>query len=250
MGYRHLAALLAAAWLGLAPAGAQETGAAAKPAPDDALEPAAQTVTVRGVRDPAIAPYADAYAMLSKVREAGGGKVDLAIRVLSAKSLQPIPDLELTLQGRTIAEKLTLSPDGFLDVPLDKRYLDDGAEFITNKKKGSVRAEFYFVPILPKESFTYGDIAASITAARQASVKVLPWYIRLLTGGIDGVRLCYPDKGQALALSSGAARPAASEQKNALTKATVYFTAFGAREAETAKETVVMAPPGWIALFD
>jgi hypothetical protein len=131
----------------------------ASPEAGVAAEDIPQTVTVHGERDPAIAPYADAYRMLNTVREASGGKVDLLIRLLSATSLQPIPDLELSLRGETISEKLTLSPDGFLDLPLDNRYLDDKAEILTNKKKGSVRVEFYFVPKLPQEGITYGDMA-------------------------------------------------------------------------------------------
>jgi hypothetical protein len=245
MRFQHTVAALTAC-LPLLSAGAQETG----PAPGATSETPAQTVTVHGVRDPAMAPYADAYDMLTKVREAGGGKVGMAIRILSAKSMQPIPDLELSLQGRTISEKLPLSPDGFLEVPLDKRYLDDKAEFLTNKKNGAVRAEFYFVPVLPKDALTYGDIAASIAAAKETRAKVLPWYFRLLTSGIEGVRLCYPDKGQEIGLSGGAARPAASEQKNVLTKTTVYCAAFGKREVDAAQDTVVMAPPGWVALYE
>jgi hypothetical protein len=224
----------------------------ANPQADVAAEDIPQTVTVHGVRDPAIAPYADAYRMLGTVREASGGKVDLLIRLLSATSLQPIPDLELSLRGETISEKLRLSPDGFLEVPLDKRYLDDRAEILTNKKKGSVRVEFYFVPKLPQEGITYGDMAASIGAAKRAVKEIVPWYLRMLGSSIDKVRLCYPDEGRQIGLSRGesATRPASSAQKSMLTKETVYCAAFDAREVASAQDTIVTAPLGWVALFD
>lgn len=249
MNWKNMAAVfLILANVSALAANAQE----AHPQADAAGENVPQTITVHGVRDPAMAPYPDAYKMLSTVRGVSGGRVDLVIRLLSAKSLQPIPDLELFLRGETISEKLTLSPDGFLDVPLEKRYLDDKAEFLTNKKKGSVRVELYFVPKLPQEGITYGDMAASIGAAKRAVKEILPWYLRLFGSSIDKVRLCYPDKGREIGLSNSqpATRPASSEQKSMLTKATVYCAAFGAGEVATAQDTVVTAPPGWVALFD
>jgi len=218
----------------------------------DVGEDAPQTVTVRGIRDPAMAPYADAYKMLQTVRKTSGGTVDMVIRLLSAKSLQPIPDLEIFLQGETILKKLTLSPDGFLDVPMEEHYLDDKAEFLTNKKKGSVRVEFYFVPKLPQERMTYGDMLVSIIAAKRAIKEILPWYLRLLGSSIEEIHLCYPDKGRKIGLSNGepATRSASREQKSMLTKEIVYCAAFGAHEVSTAQDTVVTAPPGWVALFD
>lgn len=235
-----LALACAAAFPG-APAALAQTGPAEAPP---------QTVAVRGVRDPAIAPYAEAYDMLTRVRAASRGKADMVIRVLSEKTLQPMPDLELSLTGATISEKLSLSPEGFLDVPLDRRYLDDKAEFVTNQKKGEVRAEFYFVPLLPGGTLTYGDMEASIAAAGRAVKQTIPWYIRLFAGGIDTVRLCYPDATRTIALSDGTVRPASNEQKNMLSKETMYCASFGMREVAAAKGTGVTAPPGWVALFN
>lgn len=204
--------------------------------------------------DPALGTYADIYTTMNTVRSAGAGKADFVIRVLSAASLQPLPDLEIALRGATVQDKLTLKPDGFLTVPLNEKYLADNAVFVTNKDKGLLRVENYFVPVLPSENLTYADIAASITAGQRVSVEVLPWYMRAFTDTTSEIQFCYPDKGQRIAIANAAGdiavRTAAIAQKNPLSKQVVYCAAFNARETAAAPATrVTPPPPGWVALF-
>lgn len=204
--------------------------------------------------DPALGTYADLYTTLNTVHNVAAGKADMVMRVLSAASLQPLPDLEIALRGASSQEVLTLSPDGFLAVPLSAKYLADHAVFVTNKK-GLLRVENYFVPVLPQATLTYADIAASIGAGQRASSAVLPWYLRAFMGTITGtmqeIQFCYPDKGQRIAIDAGANanRPAAIAQKNPLSKQVVYCAAFTARETAAAPSTRITPPPGWVALF-
>lgn len=206
--------------------------------------------------DPALGTYANIYTTLNTVHSAAAGKAEMVIRVMSAASLQPLPDLAIALRGTSTQDALTLSPDGFLAVPLSEKYLADRAVFVTNKK-GLLRVEDYFVPVLPQATLTYADIAASIAAGRRASSAVLPWYLRAFTGDMQAIQFCYPAQGRRILIDAGAGagadagatRPAAIAQKNPLSKQVVYCAAFTARETAAAPATRITPPPGWVALF-
>jgi hypothetical protein len=240
-----IALAVAMACAPLSPAGAQVTS----PAPGNADDASIQTVILRGVRDPAIAPYKDFYGVLSGLRKVTDGKVELVVRILSKASSQPVPGLEITLQGDRISEPLTLSPAGFLSVPVSETYLADNAVFLTNQKKGSLTVEMHLVPVLPKNSLTYGDINASIATGRRALAEILPWYIRLFVGKLNEIKLCYPDSKREIATANGAPRLADREEKNPLDKQPVYCAAFTEKETAAAKDTAILAPPGWVALY-
>lgn len=190
--------------------------------------------------------------MLTKIQKVSNGNMDMAIRIVSAQSMQPMPGLEISLQGDSNFEKLTLSPQGFLSVPLSPERLADKAVFLTNKKKGSIKVEYFFVPILPKEQLRYADIAASIAAAKRARAEVVPWYMRMLVPAIQEMRICYPNNKQVITIANGTAltRPATAEQKSMLTKETVYCAAFNGQETEAAKNSLVTLPPGGTPLFN
>jgi hypothetical protein len=241
-----IALTAALACLPISPAGAQVNPAA----PGGANDAPVQTVVLRGVRDPAIAPYKDVYGMLAGLRKVTDGKVELVIRILSKASGQPVPGLEITLQGDRISEPLTLSPEGFLSVPVSESYVADNAVFLTNQKKGSLNVEMHLVPVLPKTNLTYGDINASIATGRRALAEILPWYIRLFVGKLNQIKLCYPDSKQEITIANGASpRLADREDKNSLDKRPVYCAAFSEKETATAKDTAILAPPGWVALY-
>jgi hypothetical protein len=210
------------------------------------------SVVVNGVRDPAMMPYEEAYKSLTKIGKVGDGKMDLAIRIVSAQNMQPMPDLEISLQGENNYEKLVISPDGFLTVPLSQERVDDKAVFLTNKKKGSVKTLFFFVPRLPAQQVRYADIAASIAAAKRARAHFVPWYGRLLVPTIETVSICYPDDKQVITITNGGSvtRAANAEKKSVLNKETVYCAAFGRREAEAAGASVLTLAPGWTPFFN
>jgi hypothetical protein len=165
---------------------------------------------MHGVRDPAMMPYAQAYDILTRV-----GKAD----------------------------------DGRLTVPLDGKYVADKADFVTNKKNGSIKAHMILVPLLPRENLTHADLGASLAAARLAIAELMPWYLRLLFGRVHQVRLCYPEAGVLVGTGADARRIARDEEQNPLNGKTVYCAGFDAGEVEGAAPTAVDAPPGWVALF-
>lgn len=245
--YRISAAALALA-LAMATATAQES----QPAVESAEEAPIQSVRVHGVRDPAMMSYEKAHELLTKVEQAGKGKMTMLVRLLSKQSMRPMPDLEVALRGENNDERLTVTPEGFLTVPLSQERVADKAFFVTNKKKGSVKAEFFFVPRLPAGQIRFGDMADSLAAARQARVHVVPWYVRPFFRPSDEVRLCYPDKGQHVTVTGTEAptRPASTQIDSYLTKTTVYCAAFTGAETAAARDIVVTPAPGWIALFN
>lgn len=229
---------------------AQETAPAA--APTGPNEPAMQVIQVTGVRDPAMLPYQTAFDMLTRIDKVSNGKVNMLVRVTSAQNGRPVPDLEVTLQGSTNTEKLALSPNGLLAIPLSQGRLDDKAVFLTNKKKGSLKVEYFLVPELAAGSFSFDDVAASMSAARRAHKEILPWYLRLFIPAIKEVRICYPDNGKEIMIAGAGAttRPATVEQKSIVTKETVYCAAMNEDETTAAPRTVVTPAPGWTALFN
>lgn len=210
-----------------------------------------QSVQITGVKDPAIMPYKTAYEIMNKVASASNGRVKLLIKVLSAKTHTPIPDLDVSLRGEKTFEKLNISPSGFLTVPLSQDFYDDSAEFLTNKKKGSLSVEFYLVPKLSAENFSYGDIVDGIAAARRALAEIIPWYVRLLMPSIKGIGICYPDSNQTVSVSKSeeAVRLATAEETNEATKATVYCANFSSAERSLAKDSVISPASGWEPIF-
>lgn len=229
---------------------AQETAPAAALA--DTEEVATQVIQVKGVRDPAMLPYETAFDMLTKIDKVSNGNMEMVIRVTSAHTGRPMPDLEVTLQGNTNTEMLALSPNGLLTVPLSRTRLDDKAVFLTNKKKGSLKVEYFFVPRLAAESFNFGDVAASIAAAQRARKEVVPWYLRLFIPAVKEVRFCYPGNREAITITgaSTTTRPATAEQESMLTKETVYCAAVNEDEAAAAPRSIVTPAAGWTALFN
>jgi hypothetical protein len=210
-----------------------------------------QSVQITGVRDPAIMPYKTAYEMLNKVASVSNGRVQLLIKVTSAQTRTPIPDLDISLQGEQTFEKLTISPSGFISVPLSEEIYHDRAEFLTNKKKGSLSVEFYLVPKLSGENLSYGEIVDGIQAARRALAQIIPWYLRFLMPSINGVGICYPDNHQTVLVSKSkeAVRPAATEETNSATNAKVFCANFSSTERSMARDSIISPATGWEPIF-
>ncbi|WP_332877966.1 hypothetical protein [Massilia sp. S19_KUP03_FR1] len=210
-----------------------------------------QSVQITGVRDPAIMPYQTAYEILNKVSSVSNGRVQLLIKVTSATTHAPIPDLDISLRGETTFEKLTISPSGFITVPLSQDIYNDRAEFLTNKKKGSLSVAFYLVPKLSGENLSYGEIVDGIQAARHALAQIIPWYLRLLSPSITGVGICYPDNHQTVLVSKSkeAVRPATTEETNIATNAKVFCANFSSTERSIARDSIISPASGWDPIF-
>jgi hypothetical protein len=210
-----------------------------------------QSVQVVGVRDPAMLPYKTAHDILAKIAGASDGRVRVLIKVVSAESRQPFPDLHISLQGDDFFENVSVSTDGLVTVPISQAAYDGNAELLTNKKKGSLHVEIYLVPVLASDGMTYGDITASIDAARRAMRQLVPWYLRMLAPSIDSLGICYPDNGQSIAISRAAEslRAAFTEAKSPVTDAKVFCASFSSIEHGLTKDSIISPPVGWEAIF-
>lgn len=209
------------------------------------------TVQVKGVRDPEIMPYKDAYEFMTKLLASGGGRVETVVRVISEKTRKPIPGLEVTLQGDNTFQKVPVTAEGMVTMPISEQALADKAEFVSNQKKGTIRTELTLLPKLPAERMTYADILASIEAAQRVRKELIPWYLRIFTPSIKAVAICYPDKSQQVQVSnaSQATRPAITEQWDNVRKEKVFCVDFEAGDRLMAKDSVISAPAGWRALY-
>lgn len=209
-----------------------------------------QTVQVKGVKDPAILPYKTAYELISKVRSASADHVQLLIRVISAKSHAPLQNLEIAIEGAKTHEKLTISADGYVSVPLNPDAYADGAEFVTNQKKSSLAVRFFLLPKLPADTLRYADIVDAIKAAQLARAEILPWYLRLVLPNIQSIGLCYPNNAQTVGIGShGDSARAASAEDSGILENKVFCANFSAQEAGLAQETVLVPAAGWEAIF-
>lgn len=219
--------------------------------PEPEPEAPMQSVLVSGVRDPAIMPYKQAYELLNKIAAVSKGHVQVLIKVTSSASRLPLPDLELSLRGEKTFEKLSISPSGFITVPLSRDVYDDNAEFLTNKKKGSLHVDIYLVPKLSAEALSYGEIVDAIDAARSALAQLVPWYVRLVMPSIKDISICYPDNKQAVSVSNSAeaVRFANSEETSVMTRGKVFCAHFSSTERTIRRDSILTPASGWEAFF-
>lgn len=236
------AMLLSTAHAQEAPPTTQET---ATSAPEDI-----PSIQVTGIRDPLSIPYAMAYELLTEIAKTSDNRVHLNFRVTSSKTHQPIPQLEINLQGEHTQEKVAISPDGFLTIPLSQAAHDDKAELIANVKKGNLVIEGFLTPDLGKGNPRYADMVDIIKLAKRVRGQMLPWYLRLVTPTVGGIGICYADKTQVIAVegSSTAPRAATLPDTDPLNQK-VYCAAYKEREPALSADAVLLAPPGWQALF-
>jgi hypothetical protein len=210
-----------------------------------------QTVKVTGVRDPAMMPYKEAYELLTRLKAIGDGRIDFVIRVISSKTKQPIPGLDLALSGENTYEKVPVSAEGRVDVPLIERAYADKAEFVTNQKKGTIAVEFFLVPKLPAEDPTYADVLASIDAGQRALKELIPWYVRLFIPRVKGVDICYPDNQRQVRIAGSrpGIRPAKLERIEYVGKEKSWCARFARADKDLDKDSVIVAPAGWKANY-
>lgn len=209
-----------------------------------------QSVEVTAVRDPDILPYKIAYETIKKIRDASKDRVQILFRITAAKSHLPLHDLNIYLDGPATHEKVEISPSGFVNVPLSQAAYADGAEFVTNKKKGSLNVSIFLIPKFPAAEIKYADIADTVQAARAAIKEIVPWYWRLFMPSIHGIGICYPTQDQTVLIRGNeeVSRAANSDDTDML-KSKVYCAKFPEKEASLAKENLIVPPDGWQAIF-
>ncbi|BBB64827.1 hypothetical protein UNDYM_0574 [Undibacterium sp. YM2] len=209
-----------------------------------------QSVEVKAVRDPAIMPYKMAYELMSKVRAASKDKVQIQIRITSAKTRAPVPNLSIYLDGKNTHQQLDISATGFVNVPLDQAAYADGAEFVTNQKKGSMEVHVLLLPKLPQDVFKYADISESIEAAQMAIKELVPWYFRLFMPSVNSIGICYAGQNQTVLVKGSEEQqlPANSDTTDPL-KNKVHCARFAAKDVAKEKGNLIMPATGWQAIY-
>ncbi len=168
-----------------------------------------EKLVVKGVRDPAIMPYADAYKFFSQIDRVEHDKVRMRMQVKSAdKSVKPT-DIRVRLIGDNTDIDVPLGEEGDIEVPRSEAALADKAEFVTNQKKDSLQVHLTLTPNLPvADQVSYADALASADQARRLVKEIVPWYFRLLISDPNAMRACFEREGGEAALIAGDKREA------------------------------------------
>jgi len=233
---------------GLAP----EPGSA--PGATDGATPATAElagVAVAYTKDPALLPYKRGYEFATRMRQAGGDRVRLKLRILSAQTKAPIENLEIRIAGSKDHGRVAVSADGSFEIPLDQEALDDDADFVTNQKKGTLEIQASLVPVLPADAVHYSDIQESIKAARRVRSEMLPWYLRVILPTVRALGVCYTAQGeQVLVRSDGTEqRRAADREETGAAGVPVHCAQFGESESGLRADAMVLPANGWEPVY-
>lgn len=167
----------------------------AAPAADQSA-PVTDSVVVKGVRDPAIMPYADAYKFQTQVSQVPHDKVRMRLQVKSNDKAVAPADIRIRLSGDNTDIPVPLGPEGDVEIPLSAEALADKAEFVTNQKKGSLAVHLSLSPKLAEDGrIEYTDALASFDQARLLMKEIIPWYFRLLIPNPNALRVCFEREG-------------------------------------------------------
>lgn len=218
-------------------------------APEAVADAQVQSVKITGVRDPAMMPYKDAYDTLTRLQEVGKGRVEFRIRVVSSKTQDPIPGLDVSLAGPNTFEKIPVSENGYVNVPLSESAYADKAEFITNQKKGTIGVHMSLLPKLPSGQFKYADIVEAVEAGERVRKVLIPWYLRLFVPSVKAVAICYPDNQQRVTLSDGPMPTRLARVWHRDGKERVFCADFEAGDRSIPKDSVIAPAPGWRAIY-
>jgi hypothetical protein len=168
-----------------------------------------QTVQVRGVRDPALMPYAD-LVMMRRVfaEQAMPPSIVPALRVSSSKTGAPVAGLEIVLAAHGESTPVPLAAGFALlrQLPVSD---DAQAEFRSNQRQGSLRAEILLtVALNDARRFTVGELRRAIDDGNRVRGTILPWYLRLLAPRFSEAAICFAAQDATLSVA-GVARAAA-----------------------------------------
>ncbi|WP_374602528.1 hypothetical protein [Niveibacterium sp.] len=178
--------------------------ALAEEAPLPATDAPAEKLVVKGVRDPAIMPYADAYKFFSQVDRVEHDKVRMRMQVKSADKSVKASDISIRLVGDNTDIAVPLGEEGDIEVPRSEAALADKAEFVTNQKKDSLQVHLTLTPNLPVAGrVSYADALTSADQARRLVKEIVPWYFRLLISDPNAIRACFERDGGEAALLTG-----------------------------------------------
>lgn len=149
-------------------------------------------------------PYGRAYDVLSRVRQASEGKIEVYFQAIrqgepttSANLVeQPTIWLEVDEQRRY----LPVDGGGRFSIPLLGPEQAVSAELFTNAAKGSLSVRLLLRPAMRPSDFSFVQAKKVLELARRVRVELLPWYARLFVPSIHGLGVCYQSLARAVAV--------------------------------------------------
>lgn len=163
---------------------------------------------VQLVRDPAWMPYERAYELALRFKEAPLRSVVMRFRLLPTRPGDNLQGLALHLYGKTTDTAINVSDEGYFDIPLDAKALAENAEFVANRKVGTLR--WLFFPLIKPNVDRQYRLAELRQAAAEAqeAVALLPWAARarLAMKTARGAVFEFADDGASAVIDFGGGR--------------------------------------------
>ncbi len=138
-----------------------------------------EKIEVKGLRDPGMMAYKDAYTYLQKMNASPHDKIAVRMRIVPQDKKLPLSDVKITLEGDKTKRLIPIAEDGLIEVPLDKALIDDNAEFLSNQKKDALRLHVTVEVLLPASGpLRYRYLSDALNQARDTVKNIVPWYVR------------------------------------------------------------------------
>ena len=141
-------------------AGSSIAQVAASASGADVPDLSAQTVEIKGVRDPELKPYAQVLLGVAAFRKfhARAPATELKF-VLRPHKPMSFDTVSLRLEGGTTSMPITIDHEGVFVLPVVQQAIDEGAELVLNQAKGSIRFRPYIrSPGLLPDQVRIGDL--------------------------------------------------------------------------------------------
>ncbi|MEY4730031.1 MAG: hypothetical protein RL020_1189 [Pseudomonadota bacterium] len=160
-----------------------------------------EKIEVKGLRDPGMMPYKEAYAYLQKINANPHDKIAVRMRVVPVDKNLSLRDIKITLQGDKTSRVIPIADDGLIEVPLEKALIEDNAEFISNQKKNSLQVHVNVDVLLPSNgALRYRYLSDALNQARDSVKSIVPWYVRwLVPNSWNAVDIEFAEPGKATA---------------------------------------------------
>ena len=201
-------------------------------------------VEVSSLRAPAAIPYKLAYHLMRAVAQTGEPpRVTAHVRLFGADK-SPASTLKLRLLGPNTDQPIPVSPTGEVSIPLDEAALNDGAEIVSNKKKGALKASIALQPHFTTTPVRYRDLVATIHSARQVRDEILPWYLRLVLPTVNAINVCFAGTDQAVTVHAATDVRRIADRIDTEDDVALHCARFAANESDIATDAELITPPG------
>ena len=204
-----------------------------------------ERVEVTSLRSPGAIEYKVAYRLLRAVAQTGEPpRVVAHVRVIGATDHLPIPSLKLRLIGPNTDQPVPVSPQGDVSIPLDEAAFNEGAEIVSNKKKGALGVSITLQPQFLTLPVRYRDLVTTIRAARKVRDELLPWYLRLILPTANAIEVCFPGAGQTVTLRAATEISRSADHIDTKDGVALHCARLGVNENEIDADAEIISPSG------